>query len=178
MRYSRLVIFVVSALMICMITPAWSADWDAQGEKSTPQDSTGYRIGEPTAPSAVDEPATQPAGERTVAAPIGDRVQIQDAVVCRDIVDRTPVGAGSVFNREVGKLYCYCRVVGVETESYIYHNWYYNGALKASVKLSVRSDNWRTYSSKTINPEWTGEWMVEILSESGTPLGNIVFSVQ
>ncbi|MEJ2037884.1 MAG: DUF2914 domain-containing protein [Desulfosarcinaceae bacterium] len=105
-------------------------------------------------------------------------VQIQDAVVCQDVVNREPVGSGDVFAKETPKVYCFCRVVGAQGETQITENWYYKGNLKASVELPVRSDNWRTWSSKTMDPAWTGEWMVEILSKEGTPLESIIFFVQ
>ena len=47
-----------------------------------------------------------------------------------------------------------------------------------SVVLPVRTSEWRTWSSKTLLPEWTGEWMVEVLSKDGTPLENLIFFVQ
>ena len=105
-------------------------------------------------------------------------VQIQDAVVCQDVVNREPVGSGDVFAKETPKVYCFCRVVGAQGETQITENWYYKGNLKASVELPVRSDNWRTWSSKTMDPAWTGEWMVEILSKEGTPLESIIFFIQ
>lgn len=105
-------------------------------------------------------------------------IMIQDAVVCQDVVDRTPVGSGDVFAKETAKVYCFCRVVGVQGESSVTHNWYYKGTLKASVKLPVRTSNWRTWSSKSMSPEWVGEWMVEILSADGTPLESIIFFIQ
>jgi hypothetical protein len=60
----------------------------------------------------------------------------------------------------------------------ITHNWYYQGSLKASVVLPVHASGWRTWSSKSLLPEWTGEWMVEVLSKDGTPLESILFYVQ
>ena len=105
-------------------------------------------------------------------------VQIESAVVCQDVVDREPVGSGDVFAKETPKVFCFCRVVGASEDTQITHNWYYKGSLKASVKLNVRSSNWRTWSSKTLIPEFAGEWMVEILSADGTPLESIIFFVQ
>jgi hypothetical protein len=105
-------------------------------------------------------------------------LQIESAAVCQDVVDREPVGISDVFAKETPRVFCYCRVVGAAGETQVTHNWYYKGSLKASVKLNVRSPNWRTWSSKTIIPEWTGEWMVEILSADGTPLESIIFYVQ
>lgn len=136
------------SLVLFLITPACSAESQAQ---------------ETTAAEAAPEQAA---------------IQIKDAAVSQDVVDRTPVGSGDVFPKETAKLYCYTRVVGASGETQVTHNWYYQGTLKSSVKLSVRSNNWRTWSSKTMTPEWTGEWMVEILSEAGTPLESIIFFME
>ncbi len=100
---------------------------------------------------------------------------IEKSAVCQDVVDRQPVGAGDVFPKEISKVYCFTKVVGASSETTITHNWYYNGDLKASVVLPVRSPSWRTWSSKTIDPAMTGEWMVEILAADGTALDSVIF---
>ncbi len=100
---------------------------------------------------------------------------IAQSAVCQDVVDRQPVGIGDVFPKEISKLYCFTKVVGASSETTITHNWYYNGDLKASVVLPVRSPSWRTWSSKTIDPSMTGEWMVEILAADGTALDSVIF---
>lgn len=105
-------------------------------------------------------------------------IQVVDAVVCQDVVDRQPIGAGDVIAKENAKVYCFTRIVGAIGGTTVTHNWYYQGALKSSVQLSVRSPNWRTWSSKTLQPTSTGEWMVEVLSADGTPLESILFFVQ
>ena len=105
-------------------------------------------------------------------------IQIESAVVCQDVVDRMPVGSGDVIARETAKVYCFCKVVGAVGDTHVTHNWYYKGSLTSSVKLNVRSPSWRTWSSKTMTPEWTGEWMVEILSADGSPLESIIFFIQ
>jgi Protein of unknown function (DUF2914) len=105
-------------------------------------------------------------------------VQIRDAVICRDVVDRQPIGSSDVFPKQSGKLFCFTRIVGAVGQSWVVHNWYYQGALKSSVRLPVRSSNWRTWSAKSIEPAWVGEWMVEVLSEEGTPLDSIIFFVR
>jgi hypothetical protein len=105
-------------------------------------------------------------------------ITIAEAVVCRDVVDRTPVGAGDVFPSDSERLFCFIRVVGAESEMQIQHKWYYQDQLMATVALPVRSTNWRTYSSKQIGPEMTGEWMVEIGSDQGETLKKIIFVVE
>ena len=107
-----------------------------------------------------------------------DDIRIASSVVCQDVVDRQPVGSGDVFAKETPKVFCFCRVVGATTDTWVTHNWYYQGSLKSSVKLNVRSPNWRTWSSKSMSAQMTGEWMVEILSADGAPLDSAIFFVQ
>lgn len=164
MRIRPLGIMIVTlTVFLSLSVPVWSTETPAQE----------------AAPAATEQEATPAATEEkpaeTAATPA---LQIEDAVVCQDIVDRAPVGSGEVFAKETTKVFCFTRVVGASGETEVTHNWYYKGTLKSSVKLSVRSNNWRTWSSKTMTPEWTGEWMVEILSEEGTPLESIIFFMQ
>lgn len=105
-------------------------------------------------------------------------IKLQEAAICRNIENRVPIGRGSVFHTSIGRLYCFTKVVGVKTETSITHHWYLNGMLKASVTLPVKSASWRTWSSKDILPNESGDWLVEILTADGDPLESILFLVQ
>ena len=105
-------------------------------------------------------------------------IHIEDAAICQNIVDRKPIGTGDVFAKEISKVFCFCRVVGATTPTQITFNWYHQGSLKSTVKLPVESASWRTWSSKAMSSELTGEWMVEILAEDGAPLESIIFFIQ
>lgn len=109
---------------------------------------------------------------------LAQEITVSQAVVCQEIVDRMPVGSSDVIPAGTERVYCFTRIDGARGESEITHNWYFKGALKASVVLPVRTSEWRTWSSKTLLPEWTGEWMVEVLSKDGTPLESLIFFVQ
>jgi hypothetical protein len=103
---------------------------------------------------------------------------VSQAVVCQEIVDRMPVGSSDVIPAGTERVYCFTRIDGAQGETEITHNWYHKGVLKASVVLPVRNRAWRTWSSKSLLPEWTGEWMVEVLAQDGTPLESLIFFVQ
>lgn len=105
-------------------------------------------------------------------------IQLEDAVICRNVVDRAPIGSGSVFHTTIGSLYCFTKVVGAKTNTAITHHWYLNGKLKSSVTLPVNSASWRTWSSKDIMPGDSGDWMVEVLTADGDALESILFLVQ
>ena len=109
---------------------------------------------------------------------MAQEISVVEAVVCLDVVDRAPVGSGDVIPAGTQRVFCFTRVEGAQEKTEITHNWYFQGNLKASVVLPVRNANWRTWSSKTLLPAWTGEWMVEVLSKDGTPLESIIFFVQ
>ena len=113
-----------------------------------------------------------------VSGAMAQEITIAQAVVCQEVVDRMPVGSGDVIPAGTERVFCFTRIVGAQNETEVTHNWYYKGALKASVVLPVRTSEWRTWSSKTLLPEWTGEWMVEVLSKDGTPLESLIFFVQ
>ena len=113
-----------------------------------------------------------------VTGAMAQDITVAQAVVCQEIVDRMPVGSGDVIPAGTERVFCFTQIDGAQGETEITHNWYYQGVLKASVLLPVRNSKWRTWSSKTLLPEWTGEWMVEVLSKDGTPLESIIFFVQ
>lgn len=156
-KLMKMVLFLAAFTM--MAVPVWSQDAAQPNEQP--------------APAKVQSDPPMAAAEDASSV-----VLIEDAVVCQDVVDRKPVGSSDTFVKETSKVFCFCRVVGAEPGTQITHNWYYNGGLKASVKLNVGSTNYRTWSSKTLQPGWEGEWMVEVLSDDGKPLESIIFMVK
>lgn len=114
----------------------------------------------------------------SVSGAMSQEITVAQAVACQEIIDRMPVGAGDVIPAGSERVFCFTRINGAQEETEITHNWYYKGVLKASVVLPVPNSEWRTWSSKTLLPEWTGEWMVEVLSKDGTPLESLIFFVQ
>ncbi len=105
-------------------------------------------------------------------------IAVENAVICRDVVDREPVGAGDVFSTDLTKLMCFTRITGLKENTEILHNWYFGDKLVAGIPLHVGSTNWRTYSSKKITPTDSGEWKVEILSQDETLLKRIYFVIE
>lgn len=94
------------------------------------------------------------------------------------IEDRKTVNADTLFSADVGEIYCYSLIEGAENSSEIYHVWYHKEEEKARVKLDVKSDRWRTWSSKKIMNNWTGHWRVMVEDEKGRVLASESFSVK
>jgi hypothetical protein len=98
--------------------------------------------------------------------------------IARYIENRAPVVVADSFLSSIGKLYCFSLINGAEKETSITHLWLFEGREMARVELPVRSSSWRTWSSKTLQPEWTGAWEVKILDENENLLGSVLFRLE
>ena len=58
-------------------------------------------------------------------------------------------------------LYYFTHITDMANQQ-IVHRWFYNGSEMATVSLNIGSNSWRTYSSKKILPQWTGQWTVQV----------------
>ena len=98
--------------------------------------------------------------------------------LCTGLEDRNPVGESDAFPADVDRVYLWTKVTGVtEGEVIIHHVWLREGQEMADVALPVKGSPWRTYSFKTIPPEWAGNWEVKITGPDGNVLTSVSFSV-
>lgn len=47
------------------------------------------------------------------------------------------------------------------------HRWEYDGKVVAEVEFNVKGPRWRVWSSKSLVPEWTGDWKVSVVNGAG-----------
>ncbi len=105
-------------------------------------------------------------------------LMVVEMAFCTDVEDRTPVGADTVFSSTVERIFCFTKITGAVDTTAVTHIWYYNDEQMAKVELAVKSEAWRTWSSKQIMKEWIGTWRVDIVSESGDVLESKEFLVE
>lgn len=105
------------------------------------------------------------------------RLQIIDGAVCLKISSLKCLGNSTQFPSDVGKLYCITRIAGALNPTSVTHVWYFGTAERWRINLAVKSASWRTYSSKIIHPQETGDWSVETLGPQGETLGLYKFIV-
>jgi hypothetical protein len=108
----------------------------------------------------------------------GTRVRIEEAMFCTGVKDRVPVGVAASFPASVGKVFFFTRVLGAKKPTTVTHVWYWNEKKMAEIPLEVRSENWRTWSSKLIQTNGTGSWAVKVLDESGDVVITRDFQIQ
>lgn len=98
-----------------------------------------------------------------------------EMAIARSITDRMPVDTASTFQATVGRVACWTRVSGA-TGSTIHHVWIHNGQ-EFDVPMQIGGSPWRTWSTKEIQPDWTGDWRVEVRNASGTVLASTSFTI-
>jgi len=103
-------------------------------------------------------------------------IEVLDAAMCRDVQNKQPVDIQDSFPADVGKVWCWSKISSGQ-DNIIKHVYYYKNSEMAEIELPVRSQSFRTYSSKRILPEWTGLWHVEIVDGEGNILQRLSFSV-
>jgi len=122
--------------------------------------------------AAGQEQQEEPLPEATSA------LVIEEGVVCTGVVDRVPQGAAETFPPDVGKLYCFTKVSGGAEGTVIKHLWYHGQDLLHTQELAVGGSPWRTWSIKTITPDRTGAWKVEIKDGSDILVATLNFTVE
>ena len=106
-----------------------------------------------------------------------DNLQVEGLAICKDVVDREPVDAGNTFQASLGRLYCFTKITGATAPTEITHIWYFDDIERARVSLSIKADNWRTYSSKRIQAHEIGFWRVEVQDSAGNVLESVQFEI-
>lgn len=98
-----------------------------------------------------------------------------EAVLATGVEEMMPVGEAQEFPADVGRVFLWTRVTGA-ADMTIQHVWIH-GDMEWPVTLQIGGSPWRTWSSKAIPPEWSGEWRVEIRDEAGDLLDTRSFVV-
>jgi hypothetical protein len=147
---------------------------DAKSEKESKAKDAGEKAeaAEKKAEKGIEK------AESTMSTAADYDINIEKAVIAQDVENLAPVGESSEFSKDVDKIYCFSKVTGVEGEATIKHKWYFGEKLAAEIPLRIKSSSWRTYSSKTIVPEFAGNWKVEITTEDDKVLETLDFEIK
>lgn len=151
------ILIVTTALILLLAISSF-----VQGEDTTKPASQTE-----TAP-AVEEKAVE------AAPPMDLTIETQ---LCTGVKDRMPVDAAESFPVYVENVYLWCKVTGATDSTSIQVAWYHGDQEMATVELPVKSQSWRTWSSKRILPEWTGNWTVRVLDAAGNGLKELTFTI-
>ncbi len=104
-------------------------------------------------------------------------LKVERIVVSTAVEDRQPVGESDTFADTVGTLFSYTEIRGMGDSTTVSHVWYHGDVRRADVKLNVRGYRWRTWSTKVIQRDWTGDWRVDVVSADGKILKSKRFRI-
>lgn len=91
------------------------------------------------------------------------------------IDNREPVDEVSSIDTDSSKIYYFTEIKGLKDQR-ISHRWEQNGEVQATVNFDIGGDRWRVWSSKNLQPEFTGEWQVMVVDEAGNVLAQNTFN--
>jgi len=117
--------------------------------------------GENPAPAAE---TTAPVSEQTASLPVDASVSRHQFTT--DVAVREPVDRIERISPSAGRVFYFTELRGLAGHR-ITHRWLHEGEVMAEVSFDVRGPRWRVKSSKNLQPDWTGEWMVEVVDEQG-----------
>jgi DUF2914 family protein len=121
-------------------------------------------------------PQTPPPASMATGAPAPSSMTVE-VILARNVLDRVPQDTGSAFPADVGQLTLWSRVSGGEGQQ-LHHVWFFGDTEVSDVTLNINGSPWRTWSRKTIPPEATGAWHVEVRDAAGNVLKRVDFTIQ
>tara|TARA_Y100001968_G_scaffold295122_1_gene302269 strand:+ start:187 stop:915 length:729 start_codon:yes stop_codon:yes gene_type:complete len=104
---------------------------------------------------------------------------LNEIMICRGIYKRNPIKPGFNFINNVDSLFCYTKISNSGPKQEIKHVWFFENKEISSVRYNIKTSyNYRSWSRKTINPNQTGDWRVDVIDSRGNILGTRNFSIE
>jgi hypothetical protein len=92
------------------------------------------------------------------------------------VADHAITGAAESFSKGTAKLYCLSKITGA-ADSEVEHVWYKGDVEQGRVKLKIGGSPWRTYSSKTLGDDASGDWRCDVVQD-GKVIQSAKFKVE
>ncbi|MDH5354533.1 MAG: DUF2914 domain-containing protein [Gammaproteobacteria bacterium] len=104
--------------------------------------------------------------------------EVSRAMFTTSIQDREPVIAvDSINSSSFSSITFFTELNDLEGHN-ITHQWSYDGKVMFEKSFEVNGARWRVWTSKTLLPEWTGSWTVNVLDDDRTVLTSKTFEYQ
>lgn len=130
--------------------------------------------------SSVDSQSTPATSSEVLATVSIKHPALSRAVLTRELKNKEP---GSALPAElvlpdsgITKIILFTEMRGLRGQT-LFHDWYRNGVRQARVKIPVNVKNQRSFSSKFINTQMTGEWQVKVVDANAILYAEAGFSI-
>ena len=91
---------------------------------------------------------------------------VANATFTSKIADGAPVDFRQEFENQARVVYYYTEILGLQGQS-VTHRWKFGGKVVQEVKLPVKGARQGVWSMNKMQPERTGNWMVEVVDPRG-----------
>lgn len=78
------------------------------------------------------------------------------------IVDREPVDLIETLSTDITNIIYFTELNELQGQS-VTHQWMYNGVVMFEKSFDVGGSRWRVWTSKSLQPGWSGTWTVNTL---------------
>lgn len=133
--------------------------------------------GQIVAQEAQESPTKKAAAKEQTPETTEEAMKVSDFACGTAVEERELQGEAKTFSAETEKVFCWTLIEGCEEPTTVEHVWYYAGEEKARVPLYIKYPRMRTWSSKTMMPEWKGDWKVDMVDEAGKVLATVAFKM-
>lgn len=120
---------------------------------------------ETTPAEAVQAEAAEASAASEFEEPMANG-HVARATFTTGVADREPQDEVTQLGNDHTSILFFTDLRGLQGQT-VTHVWERNGQLMAKVPFAVGAPRWRVYSSKNLEPSWTGEWTVKVVDESG-----------
>ena len=93
------------------------------------------------------------------------------------VENREPIDSVTFLEGSAERIFFFTDLRNMNGDT-VTHRWEHAGEVMAEVAFEVRSDRYRVWSSKTLRPEWLGEWRVSVVNGAGEVLASEAFAFQ
>ena len=126
------------------------------------------------APSTAPAPAAA-ATPTDSAAPAAQGGSVARGVFTSAVTDREPTDTITSLSNDATNIMFFTELQGLQGQT-VTHRWEHGDKVMAEVKFDVSSARWRVFSSKRLDPSWTGEWKVSVVDATGGTLSASTFT--
>ena len=104
--------------------------------------------------------------------------EISRALFTTGIDDREPVAAVDSIDSSTSNSISFFTEVNNMSGETVTHQWTHHDKVMFEKTFEVKAERWRVWTSKTLIPDWTGTWTVNVLDNERTLLASKSFEYQ
>lgn len=94
-----------------------------------------------------------------------------------EVIDREPVDQVDSLTTDQRQIKYFTELSDLQGHN-VTHQWVYNDEIMFEKSFDVGSARWRIWTSKTLQPGWTGVWTVNTLDQDRSKLMTQTFTYQ